>query len=346
MPLRSDNYKSIYDLLKKRCDPKFRALATAGLQLADSFLQLHAQGFCYQDISNGNVFFDPKTGEILICDNDNVTINGDPLGSEYVTPGFIAPEIVQGKAKPSTQTDLHSLAVLLFYMFMIHHPLEGKKESLIHCFDLPASTKIYGTEPVFIFDPGDDSNRPVRGYQDNALTFWPIYPTFLRNLFTRAFTVGLRDPQHGRVRESEWRAVLSRLRDVIFYCARCGKECFYDEDGPHEQGWLRPCWSCHANTITPLRMQLGRQLIMLNHDSQLYAHHLEPDQLYDFSQPMAEVSRHPRDPGIWGLKNLTNSPWTATSSEGVMQTVDPGRSITLKPELKINFGKTEGQVRF
>ena len=31
----------------------------------------------------------------------------------------MAPEIVVGKAKPSRNTDLYSLAVLLFYMFML-----------------------------------------------------------------------------------------------------------------------------------------------------------------------------------------------------------------------------------
>ena len=65
----------------------------------------------------------------------------------------MAPEIVRGEAKPTTESDLFSLAVLLFYMLMMHHPLEGKKESDIKAFDLPAMNKIYGLEPVFIFDP-------------------------------------------------------------------------------------------------------------------------------------------------------------------------------------------------
>ncbi len=67
----------------------------------------------------------------------------------------MAPEIVRGEAVPGTQTDLFSLAVLLFYMFVMHHPLEGKKELAIKCLDLPAMKKLYGTEPLFIFDPVD-----------------------------------------------------------------------------------------------------------------------------------------------------------------------------------------------
>jgi DNA-binding helix-hairpin-helix protein with protein kinase domain len=81
MPLREARYKSIVDVMKRRIEPSFRALATAGLELSHSFLQLHARGLCYRDISFGNAFFDPETGEVLICDNDNVTVDSRPICS-------------------------------------------------------------------------------------------------------------------------------------------------------------------------------------------------------------------------------------------------------------------------
>jgi len=91
---------------------------------------------------------------------------------------------------------------------------------LSKCLDVPAMNQLYGTEPVFIFDPGDDSNRPVPGYQDNAIVSWPIYPQFLRDLFTKSFTSGIKDPKNGRVRESEWRIAMVKLRDSIIYCQK------------------------------------------------------------------------------------------------------------------------------
>ena len=205
MALREPRFKGMVDLVTRRVEPSLLTLATIGFELAHSYLQLHAKGLCYRDISFGNVFFDADTGEVRICDNDNVDIDGQP-GAIGGTARFMAPELVRGEAAPSTQTDLFSLAVLLFYLLMNHHPLEGAKEAAIRCFDLPAMTKLYGTEPLFIFDPYDGSNRPMPGFHDNALAFWPIYPEFLHKLFTRAFTDGLRDPANGRVRESEWRA--------------------------------------------------------------------------------------------------------------------------------------------
>ena len=345
MPLREPRYKGIVNLMKRRIEPSFRALATAGLELSHSFLQLHAKGLCYRDISFGNVFFDPDTGEVLICDNDNVTVDGKDVGGVLGTPRFMAPEVVRGDAAPSTQTDLFSLAVLLFYMLTVHHPLEGKKELEIKCFDLPAMTKLYGTEPLFIFDPDDDSNRPMRGYHDNAIEFWPIYPQFLRDLFTRAFTDGIQDPENGRVRESEWRAAMVRLRDSIVYCIHCGVENFYDIDALRTSG-VSPgsCWSCGREIQLPPRIRIGNDIIMLNHDTQLFPHHLSGAKTYDFSEAVAAVTQHPSNPSIWGLKNLSDEKWVVTTADGGIKDVDPGRSARLAVGTKINFGKTMGEI--
>ncbi len=344
MPLREPRYHSIVELMKRRIEPSFRVLATAGLELVRSFLELHARGLCYQDISFGNVCFDPMSGEVLIGDNDNVGVDGETGGGVLGTPRFIAPEVVRGEAAPGTQTDLFSLAVLLFYMFMIHHPLEGSKEAAIRCFDLPAMTRLYGTEPVFIFDPADDSNRPLPGYHDNALVFWPIYPEFFRALFTKAFTEGIHDPLHGRVRESEWRAALAQLRDLIVYCARCGAENFYDTAaGQSAVQTPGACWSCRQPLRWPPRLQIGRQVIMLNHDSRLFPHHLE-QQFYDFSTALATVTQHPGNPAIWGLKNLTGRNWVITLKGGTIKEVEPGRSVTLATGTRINFGGVEGDI--
>jgi DNA-binding helix-hairpin-helix protein with protein kinase domain len=344
MPLREARYRGIIDLMKRRVEPSFRALATAGLELAHSYLQLHARGLCYRDISFGNVFFDPESGEVLICDNDNVAVDGQASAGVLGTPRFMAPEVVRGEALPSTQTDLFSLAVLLFYLFMVHHPLEGAREAAIRCLDLPAMTQLYGTHPIFIFDPADDSNRPVPGYHDNALAFWPIYPQFLRDLFTRAFTEGLRDPQNGRVRESEWRAAMVQLRDALVYCTACGAENFYDADALRARGTPGSCWACGQGLRLPPRIRIGRSVVMLNHDAKLFPHHVDGQRLYDFSHPVATVSRHPRDPSIWGLTNTSAEKWVISSAVGT-QEVAPGRSVTLALGTRINFGKVEGEVR-
>lgn len=247
---------------------------------------------------------------------------------------------------PSTQTDLYSLSVLLFYLLMMHHPLEGKREAEVHCLDLPAMTRLYGTEPLFIFDPQNQANTPDPALHQNALLFWPLYPQFLRDLFVHAFTDGLRDPQHGRIRESAWRAALARLRDALLYCAACGAENFYDaETSRTSEGKAALCWACQHELILPTHLTIGKQVIMLNHNTQLFPHHVDAERLYDFAQPIASVTRHPTDPRIWGLQNLSSQSWTCTLAGGQVKAVPPGRSVTLTVGTRIHFGSAEGEIQ-
>jgi DNA-binding helix-hairpin-helix protein with protein kinase domain len=346
MPLRPKRFKNIVDLMTRRIEPTFRALATAGLNLSHNYLLLHSQGLCYRDISFGNAFFDPDNGDILIADNDNVSVDGAGVLGVLGTPRFMAPEIVRGEAFPSTQTDLFSLSVLIFYMLMVAHPLEGKKEAAIKALDLPAMTKLYGKEPIFIFDPDDDSNRPVPGIHDNALAFWRIYPQFLRDIFIRAFTAGIRDPKNGRVRESEWRGMMVRLRDSIFYCPHCSLENFYDSQAFKASGGNPGlCWACAAQLRLPPRIRIGKSVVMLNHDTKLFPHHIDDGRLYDFSAPVAAVAVHPTNPNVWGLKNLSRDKWFITSADESVKDVEPEKSVTLAVGTKIQFGQIEGEIR-
>ena len=354
MKLREPRYKGLLDLVTNRIDPKFRELVTVGLALADNFYKLHAKGLCYRDISFGNAFFDPKTGEVLICDNDNVTENRSQKVSVLGTPDFMAPEIVRREAVPSRQTDLYSLAVLLFYIFHIQHPLVGKRILTTKCWDLPSRTKLLGTEPLFIFDPQDKSNEAVDRSVDplgeagaNALVYWPMFPQFLRDTFTQAFTVGLKDADHGRVTEGEWRRVLSQLRDSIFYCAACGAENFYDPAIVKGTGG-KPvdCWSCKKELRLPFRIRIGKSIVMLTHEGKLFPHHLDPTKDFDFAKPSAEVTAHPSDPSIWGLKNCTTEKWVATMPDNSLRDIEPGRNVRLADKTKVNFGKVEGDIRY
>jgi len=346
MPLRPKRFKNIVDLMKRKIEPTFRALATAGLNLSHNYLLLHSQGLCYRDISFGNAFFDPDTGDVLIADNDNVSVDGAGVLGVLGTPRFMAPEIVRGEAVPSTNTDLYSLSVLIFYMLMVAHPLEGAKEAAIKALDLPAMTKIYGTDALFIYDPEDDSNRPVPGIHDNALAFWRIYPQFLRDIFVRAFTVGLKDPINGRVRESEWRGEMIRLRDAIFYCANCSMENFYDSIALKATGGNPGlCWACAAQLKLPPRIRIGKSVVMLNYNTELFPHHIDDDKMYDFSAPVAAVSQHPANPNLWGLKNVSTNKWVITSADGAIKDVESGRSVSLTVGTKIQFGKIEGEIR-
>lgn len=335
MALRKPEFKSLIDLMKNRANPGFLALTKATFNLVESFQKLHALGLCYRDISHGNVFFHEETGDVLICDNDNVGLNNSPSQGVVGTPRFMAPEIVKAEAHPNADSDLFSLATLIFYMLLISHPLEGEKEAKIRCFDQPAMNRLYGEEPVFIFDPDDKSNRPVEGYHKNAIIYWQIYPDFLKDIFIRAFTKGLNSNR--RVRGTEWKDALIQLRDSIVPCA-CGAENFANlSKNPIT------CWNCRS-TFAGVRLQFQRHFVALHSQTKLYGHHIEPSQLYDFSRIIACVVPHPKDPEILGLKNLSDNTWRAWPPSGDMRAIEKEKSIVISLNTKINFGRIEAII--
>ncbi len=242
-------------------------------------------------------------------------------------------------------TELFSLAVLLFSMFMLQHPPEGKKERDLDLFDLEAIHRLYGTEPVFIFDPDNDTNRPVPGLHDHGLIYWSLYPTFFKRLFVEAFTQGLHNPQE-RVRESIWHQGLIRLHDALIACLSCGAKNFYDGERLQQTGGtLARCWVCQQPVPLPPRIRLGQAVVMLNQHTRLYRHHIDINRHFDFSHPVAEVTRHPSDPTIWGLQNVSTERWVSIPTCGSAYAVPPGRTITPASGSRIEFGTSEGEIR-
>lgn len=352
MPLRPGNYKSLTSLVSGQLQPSAIALIRYGINLVKAFRMLHSKGLCYRDISFGNAFFDPSTGDVLVCDNDNVTANRAPYSGVLGTPDFMAPEVVRMEALPSNKTDLHSLAVLLFYSFFLGHPLVGKKIQNIRCWDGPAREELFGKEPIFIFDPTDKSNEAQSSTDDPSgeagampIVYWGIYPDSFRATFTKAFTTGLKDPD-ARVQGLEWLNSLAQLHDATFRC-QCGTPNYYDKAKVNpDASYFGKCWSCACVLKLPFRIRLGRSIVMLNADSKLYAHHMQDGREFNFEEAIGQVVQHPTNPNIWGLKNLTNKKWVTTLSDGVIRDVENGKSAPLGAGVKINFGSIDGEIRY
>jgi serine/threonine protein kinase len=326
MPLRPERFKGVADLMKRRAEPSFKSLCKAAFNLTKGYEKLHAMGLAYGDISFGNVFFDPNNGDVLICDNDNAS-HADTDISVHGTPRFMAPEIVTGKAKASRNTDMFSLAVLLFNMLMLHHPLEGRLESAIKCMDIHAMNKLYGTEPLFIFDPDNADNRPVKGEHDNAIIYWGLYPERIRGLFIKSFTSGLCEP-HKRVTEKEWKTELANLIFGITECNSCGAENF-----------ISRCWSCGSFCDTPPVIEIGKNRVVLNRGVKLVSHHILND--YDIETAVGEVVQNPANPNLYGLRNLTDVPWTYIKLDGTSVPVPPQKSASIVKGTKLDFNNSQ-----
>lgn len=279
MDIRPDRFKGLPMLFRRKLRTTIRALLTACLYTVEAYQALHSRGIAYRDISWGNIFFDPATGEVLVCDNDNAVVEGDSTGISG-TMEFMAPELVRGEpgVAPGTQSDLHSLSVLLFMLLMNHHPLKGQRELAIRCLDEVAERKLYGKQPLFVFDPQDRSNAPDPVEHSTVLATWGVVPDSLRDLFTKNFTTGLHDPA-ARVRESQWRDTLRAVLDAVVDCAHCGKQNMTEPLA----ATASPCWNCGSTLVLPPRLVLTtppprtEHHILLHRSSRVQAHHLAPE---------------------------------------------------------------------
>ncbi len=339
MELRPLEYKSLLDWVTLKFDMSFTSIAKAGFQLTDAFHKLHAKGFSYKDISFGNLFINPENGNILICDNDNITANGVNVNGLLGTPKFMAPEIVMGGTSPNTETDQFSLAILLFYMMCISHPFEGALEAHIHCLDEEASIKLFGTDAVFIYDENNDSNRPIPGIHNNPINLWKHYPQYIRDLFHKTFTFGVKNPSK-RTRESEWRQAFFKMYNSIIKCPHCGMENFYNHDVLVANGKLEPCILCHKDYPLPPRMRILNRIIVLDDEKQLSVNHINQSDPANFTI-IANIKKINSD---FLFKNVSQDTWSYVRET---ETIDllPQQTLVLKDNIIINFLNVKGEIK-
>lgn len=310
----------------------YAAMVSAALNLVVALKMLHNKGYNYQDLNYKNFVVEPRTGDVLLLDNDNVRGHGQYSGVRGYKR-FMAPEVVRGEKMPDTYTDRHSLAVNLFYMLFGDHPLEGKKTN-VPCFTDKYDKKFFGTEPLFIFDTTDNSNMPVQGLHKNAIAYWSCYPTFIQKAFQKSFSQDSLLNSKGRLQEQEWLHVLIQLKSSIVKCPNCGTEMFLESNG------VTKCPDCQ-NKVQPvgyLRFAKKRFNIDISvpifEGVRLYEYHMsESSEDYQTESAVVLVK-----PGKFGLQNNSKNRWTITSADGRTSTKQNGEVAILGLGFKIDFG--------
>lgn len=322
MKLRPPEFVGAVEHCAGRLSISLRQVLRACFLLAEGFHALHSKGLCYKDISLGNLFLDPASGRILICDNDNVDINGTALGGVKGTPGFMAPEVLLGRSAPGTQSDLFSLAALLFRMLTRHDPYRGRLELQIRCLDEPARLRLYGADPVFIFSEEDGRNRPDPIEHPAPLLTWPIYPPELQRLFQRSLGVGATQTAQ-RAYTGEWMRALARTLDQRRFCPHCQQEVFPE---PGEPG---RCWACGGTFPAGPRLLAPAAVVAAAPENELHRHHFDPLAAERIDAPLGRIVTHPGDARLHGLENLTPQPWYLELSSGETLELPPGKRCNL-----------------
>lgn len=335
MDLRPDGYYELSRILasEKYNFSSFKAAAEACIRIVSAFRILHNNGYSYQDLNDGNFFINPETGDVLICDNDNVAPNGTNTGI-LGKPRYMAPEIVVGKGKvlPNTQSDRYSLAAILFLILFTSHPLEGRRWLEAPCMTDAVAEKLYGSDPLFIYDPDNSDNAPVRNIHTSVMNRWSFMPQYLKDVFLSAFSQqGLKDPNR-RVREFDWLKVLVRFRSDIVKCS-CGNEVFI------QNAATTPCDECGKPVVVNNTIRLPEYSITAAKGSRVYRCQLGTCDADDALNPVAVVVSG--QGGALGIKNKTANILDALTPSGKQKQVKPDDVVPFKPGIRIEvYDKT------
>ena len=348
MDVRPKNYCSFVSFLTgKTRFSSYRTLLDWCIRLVNSFKRLHERGYSYQDLNDGSFFLDPNTGDLLICDNDNVSANKTNLGI-LGKMRYMAPEIVRGdidkltgtRQLPDSHSDRFSLAEILFLALCMGNPFEGECLKKYTIIDEKAETEMFGTSPVYIFKEDDTSNRPIRGYHTTVLNKFPKLPSYIKEAFHRTFVDGLQDRENSRTTEIEWIKLLCRYRDELISC-ECGREYIY---GFSEKKPNLKCPYCKKETRKFTFLKVGKNRILLEPGKRIYKIHL--DKYSDeYTTSVAVVIKSKKDPAKWGIKLSLDNDVEIKDSIGTVKVVAKDSVIPIVKDLKIRFNDTTvGQI--
>ncbi|MBR6242073.1 MAG: serine/threonine protein kinase [Ruminococcus sp.] len=351
---KPDSFEPMRDLLrgyKKIIEPdtgkitkkkvrfsSLHAMVTAGINIIHGFRQLHRFGKCYHQMSRNSFFINPDTGAVLIGGCDNIA----PVGSELVLegrPAYLAPEVNEGITLPDAETDKFTMAVILFQLLFRGDPFEGEKVVMDVCLSNDDLRRHYGRDAVFVFDPDNDTNRPVRGIHDGLMKFWDIYPDYVRNAFIKSFTAGLMNKEE-RLTEDDFQKIFIRLRSEIISCS-CGKTDFMTLfDRPDIRTFK--CPNCLMEFST-LSFSNFKNRVPLYIGKKFYECEIWPDS-EDFLTVAGELVENKFRPGLLGIKNCSDKKWRAKMPDGVFHDIDPGKGFPIWPGLEIDFGAVIAKI--
>lgn len=340
MELRNPVYRDFSDFLLAKVQFKtIAAMIEAGIKICVGFQKLHNKGYSYQDLNDGNFFINPENGDVLICDNDNVS----PYGQNTGIMGkcrYMAPEIVRKEKMPNAQSDRYSLAVILFLLFFNNHPLEGEQIAKCACMTEKNEKVLYGSKPVFIYDPNNATNRPVPGIHVNVINLWNQYPEYVRDIFIDQFgQKALMNPDF-RITEKEWlKKILLRMRHELIKCPACGGEIFANIVDS-----FSICDDCKRKIHRPPIIQSRDYKVAVSKDKRIYQYITNNNKAL-LNTCTGVVVESKKTPGLFGLRNMTTDTWMLTTKSGKTRPIVQNEAVPLLVGNNISFGNgTEATI--
>ena len=314
-------------------------------QIARIVRWMHARGLCYSEVSPANFIVDLVAGQVIMNNCDAVVLPDEQVPA-FTSQEYSAPEFQVGKTFASMDLDKHALAVLIYQILFMRHPLLGPN---VHSPDPKENERLsYGKRALYIEHPSDHSNRP-----SHLPVTVESLPHLTRELFKRAFVNGLHDPSN-RPSASEWEIVLLRMADQVITCSNpaCSMQSYVVQNKhKFECPWCKTSYQVTAELpiISLYRPGAGQGDYVFDNwvvagwpNRALMMYHVNPKKIPEpgdssFLGTYFEIDRS----GKWFLVNEALGDARIVDGPKVIP-FKPGDRGQLKSDLKILFGPENG----
>jgi len=189
-------------------------------RLARTIAKLHERGMAYGDLSPANVYIseDIEHDQVWLIDCDNICVNQrasqdyeflEGKAGRVFSPGYGAPEIVNGHAFVSSLTDSWSFAVLAFKLLTTNHPFIGE---VVDSGTPEDEDRAFSGELPWVYHQEDFSNEVFNGIPIEFVALKPLL-----NLFNQCFDEGKDNPV-SRPTMSQWAELIEKISHTLVDC--------------------------------------------------------------------------------------------------------------------------------
>lgn len=302
MPLIGEEYFPLTEILKGTSNfSSFQTRINAAIHLVAEMRALHSKGYCYANLDPTKLLVNPKTGELRMCDVDNIVITGEPVATN-TSWEYTVPEIDKYNKKSNVELDNYAVSVLIFCLLFNVGPYEGK-EYIKSWGQSPKARLFMFSNDFFMFWDEGNYNRPVEGIHQYAIDMWNYFPQHIKDLFLHDFQRHASDYLLRYTPALTWLDNLQRLKTHTTSCPNCQGAVFLDE---YDEHW---CPICHTAIETPLSIRTNRigYTIPIIPGNMVFKEQIAPVNLDELSTVALRVCKHKDNPEIVLLKNILPS---------------------------------------
>lgn len=291
----------------------YGALINAANGIIEYYEEKHKNGV-FGGVDDECVFIDTDSGNVKIIRTD-----------KDISVKYKAPELISGVGfTDDINTDNFTLAVLLFRLFFIDHPFEGRID--LAC--VPFITKkigemLYGSEAVFVYSENDTSNRPLSNLSPYLNSRWNKVPQILKDSFQSVFTQGVKNIE-ARFSVLQWKSIINKIADM----------------GVFIDGDLYLINTDNLSSLPPecVVIKINNRKIALSDGTALMISCGE-------TSVSLCVNVFAQDGiNILTLENITNDTWIIYKSDGSENYIQPKEKAYLVSGDCIDFGSESGQI--